>query len=294
MVDVSVIIVSYNTCELTQRAIHAILASLEKSPTLSYEIIVVDNASTDESVTMLKAQKNIALIENTHNFGYGAANNIGIQKAQGTYILLLNSDVIADRIDFSALISYMQRQPNIGVLTVRVELEYGGIDPASHRGFPTIWRAFCYYAKFEKLFGAIPLLSRLFGGYHLTYLDLHTTHEIDSPAGAFYLSTKKILDQVHGFDEAFFMYGEDLDLSYRIKEKGYKVVYYPAFTVVHLKHQSGLKKNTDTIEKRAIQHETKKHFYHAMKIFYDKHHAKNNPSFVNTLIHLIIDAKARI
>ncbi len=288
MKDLSVIIISYNTSSLTKKAINAIQKSLTVTPDIDYEIIVVDNASSDDSTAVLSEMNDIQLIKNSENLGFGAANNIGIKQAQGEDILLLNSDVIADSVNFRHLLSYMKENKNVGELTVRVELSNGKIDPASHRGFPTIWRSFCYYTKLEKIFGKIPFVNRLCGGYHLTYMDISQTHEIDSPTAAFLLTRKKILDDINGFDETFFMYGEDLDLSYRIKEKGYTVVYHPVATVLHLKHQSGLKTKTDT-----VQQETQKHFYHAMKIFYDKHYASRQPFFINSLIHLAIDLKSR-
>ena len=106
----------------------------------------------------------------------------------------------------------MEQDSSIGVMTVKVVLPDGSLDPASHRGFPTIWRSFSYYSGLEKVFGKLPFLNRAFGGYHLTYENLKKRHEIDSPTGAFYLTRKETFDKVNGFDESFFMYGEDLDL----------------------------------------------------------------------------------
>ena len=299
MIDLSIIIVSYNTKNITRQCLVALQKSLKKSPKIKTEIIIVDNASTDGSVTFLKkfqetssksqTKTNIQVINNRVNVGFGKANNQGVKKAQGTYILFLNSDVIADSVNFSQLLDYMQKDTDIGVLTVKVKLPHGSIDPASHRGFPTIWRSFCYYAGLKSLFKKIPILSRVFGGYHLTHLDLKKIHEIDSPTAAFYLTKKDIFDDVGGFDESFFMYGEDLDLSYRIKKEGYKIIYYPLYSVLHLKYQSGLQHEEDGIKKL-----TKKYFYDAMKIFYDKHYGPKNNFLVNKFIHLAIECKKRM
>jgi len=289
MTDLSIIIISYNTRKLTEDCLNALQTSLKKSQSVSSEIIVVDNASSDDSVAMLRKRSDIHLIINKKNLGFGAANNLGIEKARGRFILFLNSDVIADAVNFKDLIAYMEADDKIGVLSVRVHLADGSIDPASHRGFPTIWRSFSYYSKLEFLTQKIPLLSRLFGGYHLAHLNRNTIHEIDSPTAAFYLTRKDILDSVGGFDSAFFMYGEDLDLSYRIKHEGFKIIYYPKFTVIHLKHQSGLKHHVDS-----VQTSTKKHFYNAMKIFYDKHYAPKNLSLINQLVHLAINIKSKL
>ncbi len=290
----SIIIISFNTKELTQKSLTAVETALQKSPSITYEIIVVDNNSSDGSFDMLcqlsDGKNTIRIIQNQKNIGFGAANNIGIRTAQGEYILLLNSDAFADNVNFDELVNFMRNNLDVGALTVRVEMPSGNIDPASHRGFPTIWRSICYFTKLEVLFSRIPLLSRVFGGYHLTHLNLNTIHEIDSPAAAFYLTRKKILDEINGFDETYFMYGEDVDLSYRIKQKGYKIIYYPLFTVIHHKSQSGLKKNNNT-EQRSL---TKKHFYEAMKIFYRTHYAPHHPSFINSLVYAGIDLKSKL
>lgn len=289
----SVIVISYNTKELTQKALEIVEIALHKSSTISFEIIVVDNNSSDGSSDMLRqfaeGKQNINIIHNQKNVGFGAANNIGIRASQGEFILLLNSDAFADNVNFSELIDFMNNHSDVGALTVRVEMPSGKIDPASHRGFPTIWRSICYFSKLEALFSRIPLLSKVFGGYHLTHLNLNTIHEIDSPAAAFYLTRKKILSNINGFDESYFMYGEDVDLSYRIKQGGYKIIYYPLYTVTHHKSQSGLKNNNT--EQRSL---TKKHFYEAMKIFYRTHYAPHHPSFINSLVYAGIDLKSKL
>lgn len=279
MVDLSIIIVSFNTKELTENCLKSLVYSLKNS-SLRYEVIVVDNNSTDGSVQAIKDLpagrqgkkakiKNIILIENKSNFGFAKANNVGLKKAQGKYILFLNSDTDVDNIDFKELIQYMDSNSDVGALTVKVLLPDGFIDPACHRGFPTIWRAFCYFSKLEYLTARVPLLNRVFGGYHLTHLDKDTVHEIDSPSGAFYLTRKSILDKVKGFDEDFFMYGEDLDLSLRIKKSGFKVMYYPKQSMTHFKGQSGRRGSDGQLKKI-----TNKHFYNAMKVYFKKHYGK--------------------
>ncbi|HLL60981.1 MAG TPA: glycosyltransferase family 2 protein, partial [Candidatus Nitrosocosmicus sp.] len=215
MIDLSIIIVSFNTKDLTVQCLKKLNESLEKEA-LRYEIIVVDNGSIDGSVNTIKNLKlkikNFIFIENKNNLGFGAANNVGLKRAQGKFILFLNSDVMIDKISWKNILEYMQNNPNIGALTTKVILSNGKLDMACHRGFPTIWRSFTYFSKLEKLVGSLPVLSTVFGGYHLLNKDLNTTHEIDSPTGAFFLSRYDVLSKIKGFDEDYFMYGEDLDL----------------------------------------------------------------------------------
>ncbi len=295
MTKLSVIILSYNTKEVTKKCLISLFNPLKKVKKFKIEVIVVDNASIDGSKEMLKQYQkskikyqndNVKLktILNKKNLGYAKSNNQALKIAKGDYILFLNSDVVIDEVDFTRLLDYLDKKTEVGALTVRVKLPTGEIDTASHRGFPTVWNSFCYFSKLEKFFGRIPLIGKIFGEYHLTYLNLATIHEVDSISGAFYLTRREILEKLKGFDEDFFMYGEDIDLSFRIKKLGYKIIYYPLFQVTHLKYTSGLKKNNN---------EVKKHFYNAMKIFYKKHYQKHYPSIINRLIYLFIDFKSR-
>ena len=218
--DLSVIILSYNTKDLTLQCISKVQSSLSKG-SLQAEIIVIDNHSEDGSSDALKKIVNnntIKGIFNAVNVGFGKANNQGLSLVEGRYILYLNSDVLVPEGSFfDALIKEMDDNLVYGTMTVRVELPSGKIDPASHRGFPTVWRSLCYYSGLEKVTANLPFLNKLFGGYHLTSIPINTKHEIDSPTGAFFLVRKDIVDVLGGFDEHFFMYGEDLDLAFRIK-----------------------------------------------------------------------------
>jgi GT2 family glycosyltransferase len=213
---------------------------------------------------------------------------MGLAAASGRYILFLNSDIIVENVNFSDLVYYMDKNKNVGILTISVVLENGQLDMASHRGFPTVWNSFTYFTRLEKIFSKIPKLSKYFGGYHMTHLSLNSIHEIDSPSGAFYFTRKDIMDKVGGFDTRFFMYGEDLDLSFRIRKLGFIAVYYPLFKVIHLKYKSGLKRGLQKTESK-----TKSHFYDAMKIFYDKHFAQNSNPLKNRFVHFFIDVKSK-
>lgn len=294
MKDVAVIIVSYNTRELTENCIKSVIKSMEKSPKTRVEIIIADNASTDDSITMLEKllhryPQTIKLIKNSQNIGFSKANNEALSMAESKYILFLNSDTELVDVNFEDMVYYMNKNENVGVFTAKVLLPSGEIDWASHRGNPTVWRSLTYFTKFEAIFARFPKLRKIFGGYHLRHLDLDTIHEIDSPSGAFYFTRAQILNKTGGFDTRFFMYGEDLDLSHRIKNMGYKIMYYPLFTVLHHKYKSGIKHTT-----KKTQNATRHHFFEAMRLFYEKHNAHKNNSVVNKLVYMFIDLKKKL
>ncbi len=289
MISLSIIIVSFNTKEVTKKCLLSLKKNFIRYP-LDYEITVVDNNSQDESIQMLqdleKQWQNLHIFLSKKNLGFGKGNNFGLKKSKGKYILYLNSDVIVADLDFRDLIKIMEGQRNIGALTVKVVLPNGEIDPASHRGFPNLWRSLTYFFGLEKLFAKVPVLNKWFGGYHLIHLNLKEVHEIDAPTGAFIFTQKSIIDKLGGFDKDFFMYGEDLEMSYQIKELGYKIIYYPLWSVLHLKYSSGLK-TKDT----KIKSTTRFHFYDSMKIFYQKHYSKDNFWLVNQFVYLFINFK---
>lgn len=311
MLDLSVLIVSYNTKNTTKKCIETLIRTLEQTEHTQAEIIIIDNGSTDGSVKEienLKVKMKIAMpaarlpdrqgrqencklkiYQLDQNIGFGRGNNYGLQHAQGKYILFLNSDVLIEQVNFDDLLYYMNKNPQVGALTVQVRLPNGDLDAASHRGYPTVWRSFTYFSRLEKWLGALPLFSRLFGGYHLTHLDRNTIHEIEAISGAFFLTRKTILDRTGGFDPRFFMYGEDIDLCCQILSMGYKIMYYPLFTAVHLKYQSGIKKKTGTTASK-----TQAYFYDAMRLFYDKHMAEKNGSALNYLVYFFIHLKRRL
>lgn len=269
----SVIIVSYNTKDYLRRALQSIKQSADK---LDKEIIVVDNASTDDSLSMVKQNFLwVKLIASPQNLGYAAANNLGLKQASGEYILFLNSDteILPDTLPI--MIDFMDQHQDVGVSTCRVELPQGQIDPASHRGFPAPWAALTYFTGLETAFPKL----RLFGQYHQGWQDLSTIHEIDSPAGAFFLTRKQILAAVGSFDDRFFMYAEDLDLALRIKQAGWKIMYVPATKIIHHKKKSG-RHSVDPHLRRT----TSQHFFTTMKLFYDKHYKHKYPQLVYWLV----------
>ncbi len=291
--NLSVIIVSYNTAALTLQCIEGLALALMAS-LLKWEIIVVDNASTDNSVTIIQQYANehgipVKIIANPQNAGFGVANNLGATQAQGEYMLLLNSDTIINNLHFDDLMQFMGSHPDAGVVSIKLLLPDGTMDMACHRGFPTLWRSFCYMSGLERISQTVPVLNMMTGGYHLNHLPLNEVHEIDTPSGAFFLMRKIVFDSVGGFDEQFFMYGEDIDLALRIKHAGYKNWFYPKQSITHIKGQSGKNQSGASAAKSDINIQ----FYRAMGIFFDKHYGPQYPMFVTTLVHTLLDWKMK-
>lgn len=258
--ELSIIIVSYNTRELLRACLSSIVRAQEKEDV--WEVIVVDNGSSDGSVEEVKSL-NITLIKNEKNVGFAAANNQGIRASTGRYVLTLNSDTEIASGVLSELISYMDGHREAGAITCRVNLANGSLDPACHRGFPTPWASLTYFMGLERLFPS----TRLFGQYHQGYKSMGETHDVDCISGAFFLIRRSVIDTTGLLDEKFFMYGEDIDWCFRIRERGPRIVFYPRVSIVHKKHQSGLgHANIGT------RRQTKKYFYDAMRLFYAKHY----------------------
>jgi GT2 family glycosyltransferase len=276
----SIIIVNFNTKDYLTRC----LSSISKRK--NYQIIVVDNASTDGSQAMVKKRfPHLKLITNKKNLGFSRANNIGLKQAKGKYVLLLNSDTKIFPQTLPRMLKFMENHPQVGAATCRVELPDGQIDPASHRGFPTPWAALTYFLGLEKLFPRCRLLAQ----YHQGWKNLKTIHEIDSPAGAFYLIRKKVIDQVGLLDEDYFMYGEDLDWSRRIKKAGWKIMYVPVAKIIHYKKTSGrakTEKGKITRQAKSLRRQTSHHFFTTMKLFYDKHYYNQYPRWMRALVLL--------
>lgn len=246
------------------------LSSINKSSTnLRYEIIVVDNASTDGSrqifSDLLETKDNFHYYYSETNLGFGKANNIGFDLARGKYTLILNPDTLIEPNTLQVMYDYMESNPDIGTSGCKVLNLDGSFQSACRRGFPTPWASFCKLFGLQRLFPN----SRLFAKYNLSYLNEDDTNDIDALIGAFMFTRTDVLKRINGFDESFFMYGEDLDLCYRIKEAGYRVSYYPKTTIIHFKGESS---------KRSTLNETK-HFYDAMEIFARKHYGKSKLFF---------------
>lgn len=253
--DLSVIIVNYNVKEFLQNLLH----SIEKaSANLSKEIIVVDNASDDGSVEVIREKfPYVNLIENKINVGFGKANNQGLAIAKGNYILFINPDCIVSEDTLDKMISFFGGHSDCALAGCKILNSDGTLQLACRRSFPGPWTSFTKVTGLSNLFPK----SRIFARYNLTYLDENKTYEVDAVSGSFMMMRKTVYDNVGGFDEQFFMYGEDLDLCYRIQKAGHKVFYVHSTQVIHYKGESTKRSNLD---------ETKL-FYDAMHLFVKKH-----------------------
>ncbi len=265
--DLSVVILNYNTKDLTRVCLETVLHSTLVSYTM--EVIVADNGSTDGSVGMVKKEfPGVILIQNRKNLGFAAGNNPGIKRAKGRYVLLLNTDTETPPDTIRTMIAFMDDHPQVGASTCKVLLPDGSMDPACHRGFPTPWVAFTYISKLEKLFPK----TRLFGEYHQGYKDMNAVHDVDCIVGAFFLVRRDVILDVGLLDEDYFMYGEDIDWSYRIREKGWNIMFNPGVTILHKKKQSG-RANMH----RARRATTEVYFHTYNWLFYKKHYEKTHP-----------------
>ncbi len=272
--DLSIVIINHNTKALTNQTINSVLNGTDG---LDYEIIVVDNSDKSDEF-YFSDRDNIKVISGVENKGFGNACNIGASKAKGEYLLFLNSDTIVENEAIYKSLIYLKSNKDIGILGIKTFLEDGTFDNGCKRGFPTPMTALYYFLGFDKKHPE----NRKYGAYHQTFIDNNKTSEVDAVSGAFMIIKKQLYDELGGFDEAFFMYGEDLDICYRAKEKGYKVVYFADAFITHLKGQSGLHKKS----KNVIYH-----FHKSMQIFYDKHYKKNYNVFTNLAVFIGIKLK---
>lgn len=245
------------------------------------EVWVVDNNSQDGSVELVRtAFPEVHLIANSGNPGFSVANNQAIEQARGEYVLLLNPDTVVQEDTFARCIAYLDAHPQAGALGCKMIDGSGTFLPESKRGFPSPWVAFYKSFGLSKLFPK----SKRFNHYHLGYLPEDETHSIEILAGAFMFMRKSALDEVGLLDETFFMYGEDIDLSYRILKGGYDVVYFPETRIIHYKGESTKKGSLNYV----------KVFYKAMIIFAEKHFKGQQASFFIFMMNLAIYLRASI
>ena len=278
MVKLSVVIVNYNVCYFLEQALLSVRRAAERLGE-PVEIFVVDNHSADHSVAMVRARfPEVILLENQDNPGFSKANNQALRQATGQYQLLLNPDTLVEEDAFRRCCDFMDQHPAAGGLGVQMLDGQGRFLPESKRGLPT--PAVAFY----KIFGLARLFprSRTFGRYHLGFLDPGQPHEVAVLSGAFLLLRQAALDQVGLLDEDYFMYGEDIDLSYRLTQGGWKNYYFPGARIIHYKGESTKRTSVNYVFV----------FYRAMVIFAQKHFAPGRAGLFSSLINSAIWLRA--
>lgn len=253
--DISVIIVNYNVKDYLLQCLRSLNASVGSVTT---EVIVVDNDSHDGSVDELQPLfPSVRWIALDENIGFGRANNVGLEHASGRYVLYLNPDTIIGADTLSVMCRFLDEHPTTGIAGCKVLNPDGSFQVACRRGLPTPWVSFCKLFGLQRLFPS----SKLFAGYNLTYLPVDDTYAVDALIGAFMVGRTDLMRSLGGFDPAFFMYGEDIDLCYRVQQAGFDVTYVHTTSIVHYKGES---------TKRSSINEVRV-FYDAMEIFAKKH-----------------------
>lgn len=276
MHKISVIIVNYNVKHFLEQALHSVLRATRQ---IDAEIWVVDNNSVDGSVEMVRDKfPGVKLLANRENLGFSKANNQAIRESKSEYVLLLNPDTVLQDDTLTRCLAFMDEHPDAGGLGVRMIDGKGKFLPESKRGLPSPAVAFYKMTGLAALFPR----SRRFGHYHLKYLPEHENHEVEVLSGAFMLMRSAALEKTGLLDEDFFMYGEDIDLSYRITRAGYKNYYFAGTTIIHYKGESTKKRSANYV----------KVFYNAMVLFTRKHYNAKAAGWFNFFIQLAIYLRA--
>ena len=274
----TVIIVNYNVRHFLEQAL---LSVRKASAGLAVETWVVDNNSVDDSVAMVQEKfPEIKLIVNRDNIGFSKANNQAIRASTAEYVLLLNPDTVVQQDTFHKTLSFMDLHSDSGGLGVRTIDGSGTFLPESKRGFPSPWVAFCKSFGLSHLFPKSPI----FNGYYLGHLSETGTYPIDVLVGSFMLMRRSVLDKVGLLDEDFFMYGEDIDLSYRIVRGGFKNYYFGDTTIIHYKGESTKKGSLNYVRV----------FYGAMIIFAKKHFKGQQATAFITLMQAAVWIRAAL
>lgn len=290
MKKVSVIIVNFNTKNILIDCIK----KLQVSDYKELEIIVVDNGSTDGSYESIKKSFPEVIAIKSENNGLAAGSNLGYSKATGEYILYIGSDALLDSNTISGVVRYFEEHKDVGAATTKLVLRDGSVDMDAHRGFPTPWAAVTHFTKLNKLFPK----SKLFNQYFLGWKDLNQPHEIDLCISHFMMIRREVFEKVGLWDETFFVYGEDVDMCYRIKQAGYKIMYLPQWETLHYKGASvGIRKETSDLAStttKETRFKMSKERTNAMKLFYQKHYSKKYPTLVTSFVLFAITMLEKI
>lgn len=282
MIDVGIVIVNWNTVDELERCLETVFAS---QGDFNYRVVVVDNASTDGSPERVRQNfPEVDVLALDENLGYPKGNNVGLRHlgyhGKGEvdadaprYALLLNPDTEVPPDSLYQMLQFMDSRPDIGIAGPKLLTPDGSLDKACRRGFPTPLVSFYHFAGLAKLF---PKNER-FGRYNMTFADSNQELEVDSVVGAYLQIRKEAIADIGLLDEVYFMYAEDIDWCYRVKQAGWKVWYYAPVTVFHIKRAASSKSAKAQFE-----------FWRAMLIFYRKHYRKSTPILVHALILLAL------
>jgi len=262
------VIVHYKVPDFLQRALRSLRQAQLYDQT---EVIVVDNASRDESKRCITEEfPEVQWIGLKSNIGFGKACNVGAQCSHGTFILFINPDTLVSQNTLSECFNFFNRHDHVGIIGPKILNADGTLQVSCRRSFPTPSVAFYRLTGLSKLFPK----SRRFGHYNLTFLDPEQESEVDAVSGSFMFMRLSLFQDIGGFDETFFMYGEDLDLCWRVKEKGHAVWYDPHTQIIHFKGRSSAK----------MSFTSRKAFYEAMVIFSRKYSRLHRSFFPGWLI----------
>ena len=268
--DLSVVIVTYNCWPFVRLCLHSLLWQVDAR----LEVVVVDNNSADDTVESLtETFPNVILLANKTNVGFGTACNQGMKIARGRYFLMLNPDTFVPEDLSQRVVAFMDAHQECGAMGVRMTEGRGRFLPESKRGLPTLFRSFCRFSGLSSLFPT----SKITAGYYLGHLPENQIAAVEILSGAFMVLTREAIEKVGGFDEQFFMYGEDIDLSWRIHEAGFVNYYLPDIHIVHFKGESTAK------DQRYV-----KMFYGAMELFYKKHFGTRQNGLVQLMVKIMI------
>lgn len=283
--QLSIILVNYNSNDWLEKCLSSFknLRNFFPNPEKSlYETIIVDNGSTKSTTDLQQHFPWVKWVRLEKNLGFSGGNNVGIQHATGKYIMLLNTDTeIPQNADLLKLLENFEHDPQIGVVSPRVNFPSGELDHASHRGFPTPWNSLMYYSGIAKVLPWFPIVA----GYRLSWKNMQQAHEIDACTGAAMIVRRAAMDQVGLLDESFFMYAEDIDWCYRFQQAGWKIWFDPSQIIIHHKHKSGLGQSQSWETKVR----TTNAFFDTMKQFWRKHYQTRYPRFLMSLGFVMID-----
>lgn len=292
--DLSIVVLTFNAKDVTLKMFSSLKESLDfmdkkTGNRITWEVIVVDNGSIDGVAEEVDENYGgwIKLVKQG-NVGFAKGNNRGVMEASpdSRYILFLNPDITLDKDCIVKMYEYMESNADVGLSTCKVNLWSGGLDWDFHRGFPTPWRAFCYFSGLENILGKI--LPTIFGGYHLLEKDMNKEHEIDACLGAFMMVRRSVGDKVSWWPEEYFLNGEDVDFCYKIKAfAGSEIKYLPDTSITHYKGASKGTKSVSTEVSKASE-DTKmlqiNSGIEAMMIFYNKYYKDKYSRFITKLV----------